>query len=326
MAEIEGTGFPNLANIASRLDPSGNTALVANVLSRKLPMLDDIPWQEGNLATGHRITQTINALPSATWRQINQGVAATKAETAQYDESCGRLEDESKIDVALAELNGGAAFRKTEDEIKMEALAQQFSTAVFYESVSSNPERIHGLAPRYPATSGYTSSGYVLAGTNANVNAHSVWLIKWAPRKVYGIYPKGTMAGLQREDKGIERVLDGSSNPFYAHVTRFVWRCGLAIEDYRYAVRFQWDPDDADMAATDKGLFLKMQDMLATIYEAEGAVFYMDRTTYMRLLAQLAANSTNFLEYLEKGGRQLAHFMGIPIRVCDSLVAETAIS
>lgn len=326
MSTITDSGFPNLANIASRLDPNGGAAMVANVLSKKNPILEDIPWIEGNLPTGHRITQAVNALPSATWRRLNEGVAASKAETAQFDESCGMLEDESKIDEAVAELNGGAAYRASEDLLKQEGFAQQFATALFYESTSSNPERIHGLTARYPATTGFTSSSYVLAGTNAGVNARSIWLITWKERKVYGVFPKGTKAGLEREDKGKERVLDGSSNPFYAWVTRFKWRCGIAVEDYRYAVRFQWDPDDADMAASEKGLYLKMQDMLNTIFEPDNAIFYMDRTSKGRLDAQLASNDANYLTMLERGGRRIPHYQGVPIRVTDALVAETAIS
>src|SRR5689334_18620482 len=146
-------GYATLAEVASRLDPNGQAATIANILSKKNPVLQDIPWVEGNLVTGHQIAQTHTSLPSGTWRQINQGVAATKGQTAVYTESCARLEDESVIDEALLELNGGMAWRMTEDALKMEGLSQQFATALFYESASSNPERIHGLAPRYPATS-----------------------------------------------------------------------------------------------------------------------------------------------------------------------------
>ncbi len=326
MAAITDTAFPNLANVASRLDPNGSIAHVANVLSKKNPILDDIPWIESNEMTGHRITQATTSLPSASWRMLNAGVSATKGETSQFVESCGRLEDESKIDEAIVELNGGAAYRASEDMLKMEGFAQQFATSVFYESTSSNPERIHGLAPRYPATSGYSSSSYVLAGTNAGVNARSVWLMRWAERKLYGIYPKGTKAGLERIDHGKQRVLDSNSRAFWAFVTQFIWRCGIAVEDYRYAVRTQWDPDDAEMAAGEKGLYLKLSDALGTIYEPEGAVFYMDRTSLNRLNAQLLANENRPLEYIAYGGRRVPSFMGVPIRITDALVAETAIS
>lgn len=336
MATLADSGFPNLANWAKRQDPGGGIADIVNVLSKKNDILDDVPWTEGNLPTGHRITKAL-ALPSATWRKLNSGVAATKADTEQVDETCGMLEDESKVDIDLAKLNGdAAAFRASEDMLKKEALAQQFATALFYESVSSNPERIHGVTPRYGSTSGQTASDYVKKGTVAGVNARSIWLITWQPRKFYGIYPKGSMAGLQIEDKGEQRVLDSSSNAFWAYVTRLQWKCGIAVEDYRYGVRYQWDPDDAAFADDDKGMYLAMLEMLGTIYEKTPATrFYMDRTSHLKLMKQLASNDQRFLEYIaardEKTGQPVAGalipaFMGVPIRVTDALVAETAIS
>jgi hypothetical protein len=330
MATLSESGFPNLANWAKRRDPDGSIANVVNILSKKIPIIDDIPWVEGNLPTGHRITHALS-LPSASWRTLNAGVTATKADTEQFDETCGILEDESKVDKDLAKLNGDAmAYRASEDDLKIEALGQQFETAVWYESVSTNPTRIHGLTPRYPGTSGYTASSYTLAGTNAGTNAHSIWLVTWAPRKVYGIYPKGSQAGLVIEDKGEQRVLDSNSYAFWAYVTHLQWKCGIAVEDYRYVVRFQWDPDDADMADGDNGLYLKMQEMLETIYELQPSTrFYMNRTSKKKLNAQLASNTGNFLEYISPqgmSGMRIPTFMGVPIRLTDQLAAETAIS
>lgn len=334
MATLADGGFPNLANWSKRQKPEGGIAEIINVLSKKNPILDDVPWSEGNLPTGHRITQASTALPAATWRKLNSGVQATKGDTEQFDETCGMLEDESKVDVDLAKLNGdAAAYRASEDKLKVEGISQQFATALFYESASTNPERIHGLAPRYGGTSGYTASAYTLKGTNAGTNARSVWLISWEPRKVYGIFPKGSMAGLTREDKGEQRVLDASSNAFWAYVTRMQWKCGIAVEDYRYAVRFQWDPDDAAFADSGKGLYLAMQQMLNTIYELLPSTrFYMDRVSKTKLDAELLTNDANALTYLSPqgdtgvSGLRIPAFMGVPIRVTDALVAETAIS
>lgn len=331
MATTVDSGFPTLANLAATLDPNGTVARVANILSKKLSILDRLVWQEGNLPTGHRITQSVTSLPSGTWRSLNAGVVATKAITAQYDESCGILEDETKIDVALANLNGNAAaYRALIDNLKTEGLRQQLTTALFYESTSTNPARIHGLTPRYPGTSGYTASAYTLAGTNAGTNAHSIWLLTPEVGKLYGIYPKGSQMGLQKIDHGEQRVLDGAATPgaFWAYVTQLVWNCGLAVEDYRYCVRAQWDPDDAAMADNDRGLYLLMQQMIDTIFEkSPTTAFYMNRTSMKKLRAQLASNDANFLSQVVYPGRgALASFMEVPIYVDDSLVAETAIT
>lgn len=326
MSALTDTGITNLANLTARLDPGGNIARTANVLSKMNPILQDIPWMEGNLQTGHQINQTVNSLPSATWRVANTGVEKTKVETASYVESCGILEDITQIDERIVELNGGREYRASEDDLKLEAFSQQFATSLFYESVSTNAERMHGLAPRYPATTGYTSSSYTKAGTNGGTNSRSIWLISWGDRKVYCTYPKGTKAGLERNDKGLSLVYDSNSKPYYAWVTQFVWRVGLVIEDYRYVVRFQWDPEDAEMATDERGLYMGMLDMINLIHEPGKAIFYMDRTSKGRLDAQLAANDARYMTLLNDGGRRLNAFNECPIRLEEALVAETAIS
>lgn len=341
MSAILDGGWPNLADIAGRIDPDGSTARIANVLETKNPILKDIPWMEGNLPTGHKVTRTATSLPSGTWRMINQGVVSTKGKTASYVETCAILEDHSRIDEREVELNGGAAWRETEDLIKMVALPKQYATALFYSSTTSDPEEIHGLTPRYPATSGYTASDYVMAGTNVGTNAYSIWLITWEPRKIYGIFPKGTRAGLERVDKGLIPVTDGQTpaGTLFMWLTQYVWRVGVAVEDYRYAVRFQWDPDDAGMAADDRELYIGVMDMLTTIYEVTpNTRFYMNRPTLMRLNSQLMSNENRPMQYVtmdrgriigdssQMGGERVPEIFGIAIRVTDALVAETAIS
>jgi hypothetical protein len=331
MTDIEAGGAPTLADWAAMQDPAGGIASIANLLANVTPELEDIPWVEGNLPTGHRITQAANSLPSGGWRSLNAGVAVSKGETQQFDESVGMLEANSEVDVALADLNGdAAAFRMAQDNLRLEGLGQQFATALWYESTSTNPERIHGLTPRYPSSSAGTTSAYMTAGTNAGSNAQSIWLIAWEAGKVYGIYPKGSSAGLQKIDHGKERVLDASDNPYRVYSTQFIWKLGIAVEDYRYCVRHQWDPDDAAYADDDRGMYLKMQEMLVTIFKSQGKLaFYMNRTSKKKLDAQLASNDANLLTYISPeghSGKLIPHFMGVPIRVTDALVAETAAS
>lgn len=330
MATLTDSGFPTLLNVAKRLTPTGSVETsIAETLSKKLDMMQDLPWLEGNLPTGHRITSR-TGLPSPTWRRINQGLDSTKSETTQYDETCGMLEAFSKVDVSLAELNGNAAaFRKSEDDAFLEAYAQEVARAIFYESTASNAERLHGLSARYAASSGYTASGYVLpkgslAGTATN---QSVWLINWEPGRIYGIYPKASKAGLSMTDMGKQLVPDGNNKQFLAYVSHFKWDCGLAVQDYRYACRMQFNPADTDFLVGAKGLYLGMQDMLSTVHDVGPAArFYMSRTAFNRLMGQLASNSSGFLEYVADGGKRVPAFLGVPIRVTDALVGESAIS
>ena len=48
--------FPTLLDVAKRMDPDGKIDKIAEMLSQDNEVLDDMPWFEGNLPTGHRVT------------------------------------------------------------------------------------------------------------------------------------------------------------------------------------------------------------------------------------------------------------------------------
>lgn len=324
MATIADTGRLTLAEVLQRMGPDGQIRPMAEVLNKKLDFLDDIPWVECNQESGHLISYR-TGLPSPQWRRLNTGVTLTKSSGETYTESTGIIEDRAEVDVDMPGNMG--SLRMNEEKAKVEMMSQEFARALFYESTVDNADRIHGLTPRYGGTTGFTASSYVLKGTNAGTNARSVWLINWEPGKVYGIYPKNSKAGLMRKDLGEIDCFDASNNKFRGFATKMQWKCGIAVEDYRTSVRWQWDPDDANFADSAKGLYLAMQDMQGVVFNlAPNARYYMDRITYRKLCAQLASNTVNFLEYVAMGGRRVPVFLGVPIRITDALVAETAIS
>lgn len=329
MATIIDPGMPTLLNVMRSLTPNGSVEMdMAETMSAKLAILDDIPWQEANMTTGHLITSR-TGLPAPKWRKFNQGIDPSKSTRAQYEEGLGMLEDRSDVDVDLAKLNGNAAaFRASEDRGFLEGFGQSLETSVLYENAHTSPERIHGLTPRYYATTGYAASSYVAKGTNAGVNCDSIWLINWSLDGVFGIYPKGSAAGLQKEDMGIRYKEDASGKEFRVYTTNFQWKCGIAVKDYRYSARYQWDPDDANFADTAKGMITAIQQLLGTVYDMDAtkARLYMSRRSFNKLNAQLISNTVNLLEYVELGKRRVSSIFGIPIRITDALVQESAIS
>lgn len=331
MSTLVDSGYPTLLNVLRTLKPDGTVEMqMADTLTKKLPLLEDMPWKEGNLPTGHRIT-SVQALPSPTWRKLNQGIDATKGTTVQYDEAVGMLEDRSDVDVKVASLNGNeAAYRASQDKMKLEGFGQLLESAIFYENALTAPERIHGLSLRYVATTGYTASSYVLKpGTNSGSNCRSIWLLNWNEDRLYGIFGKNQAGGFKQQDMGKRYVRDGNSKDMLVYTTQYNWDCGIAVEDYRYSCRMQWDPDDStNFADSAKGMYLALQQMIGTVYDMDQtkARFYMDRTSFQKLSAQLASNDANFLTYVEAGKRRIPSFLGVPIRITDSLVAETAIS
>ena len=148
----------NLVDVASRLDPDGRIAPIAEILNETNPILDDMPWMEGNLPTGHRYTRRLS-LPSPTWRKLNSGVVPGKSSTTQEDAACAMLEAYSECDKKIADLNGNtAAFRLSEGLAFVESMNQTFAQQIIYGDTSTNPDGVLGLTPRYNSLSATNAS------------------------------------------------------------------------------------------------------------------------------------------------------------------------
>lgn len=335
MATINISGYSTLLDIAKRLDPDGKIARIAETLDTDCPLLQDMPWVEANGPDGHLIT-TRSALPSLTWRKYNQGVLPTKSNTAQFTETCGMLEGVSKVDVALAKRNGNAAaFRASEDMAFVSSYKRTLETAFFYSSQRVNAEQITGLSPRLDALSGLPYQNQVVAfGSASGSDNASMWLVGWGPRKVYGIYPKGTVAGLDMQTLPDDMVDDGAlaagtptGAEFLAHRTKFSWQCGLAVEDARYVVRLA-NIDDDVIAETGSGLITKMVDMLHRIQSLTDCnpVFYANRTilTYLHKQCLDGTRAGQLTFDNPAGGQRVMRFGGVPIHQTDALLNTEA--
>lgn len=322
-------GLPTLLDIAKRTDPEGKIAKIVEALTLNTPLLQDMPWVEANGTDGHLIT-TRTALPSLTWRRYNEGVLPTKSRTGQFVETCGMLDGISKVDVKLAERNGNAAaFRASEDLSFMSSYNRVLEDAFFYASQKVNPERITGLSPRLDALSGTYSSQVVNAGSAdlgnysaSGADSASIWLVGWGERKVYGIYPKGSPAGIEHKDMGEELETDTGSAQFRAYRSYFSWQAGLAVEDSRYLVRIA-NIDATNLVSTGSVLInamLKATEQLQSLEDCM-PVFYMNRTLRAYLRRQMVdtvKNSTLTMENV--GGKPVMYFSGIPVHRSDALL------
>ena len=324
MATI-GNSYPTLTDMAKRTNPNGAIDKVVESLSKKNPILDDIVWKEGNLTDGDRFTSR-SALPSLTWRRYNQGITPSKSKTDQYDEKAGMLEGLSKVDDGLAELNGNkAAFRADEDSAFVQAYGLEVARAIFYESITTNPDRMHGLATRLNATSGNPFAEQIIKAdpTASGADQTSIWMICWSPDTAYMFYPKGTKAGMQHTDMGLQLTEDADGKEFPAWVTHWKWRCGLAVKDGRYVVRIANIDTSAWKADLSAGadIPMAMVDAVAAVPELTTVepVFYMNKKAFGMFNKQLMKSSNNFLEWVDRGGRRVATFLGVTIRIVDAI-------
>jgi hypothetical protein len=333
MATVGGTNA-TLLDVAKRMDPDGRISAIAELLSQENELLTDMPWIEGNLPTGH-VTTVRTGLPEVAWRKLNQGVPASKSTTAQITEACGMLEAFGQVDKDLAELNGNtAAFRLSENMAFMESLNQTMSTTLFYGDTAVNPERFLGMAPRY--TTGVVATaanGQNIISAGGSNNLTSIWLVGWGPNSIHGIYPKGSVAGLQHEDLGLETVQDAQGRNFRAYQDRYQWKCGLALRDWRYVVRIaNIDVTSLEAGTTaapaDPDLLMLMVRALERIHSLSGVtpVFYANRTVRSFLRQQaIRGTQQSTLTYDELSGRPVLSFGGVPVRRVDSILSTETV-
>jgi len=330
-----GGGVLTLEDWAKRLDPDGKVPKIVELLAQTNQILEDKLWMEGNLPTGHRTTVR-TGLPLVTWRLLNQGVATSKSKTAQIDEATGMLEAWSEVDKDLAELNGNVnRFRLSEASAFIEAMNQEMASTLFYGNSGISPEEFTGLAPRYSALTGAANSQNVITGGGAGADNSSIWLVAWGDQTCFGIFPKGSKAGLFHEDLGlgvVETTAGVGGNRMMAYRDRFQWKCGVALKDWRYVVRIP-NIDISNLVAKTSAadlfdLMIKAIHRLPNMNLGKPA-FYMNRTVFQMLDIQARddVQSGGSLKYDVVDGKPMHTFRGIPVRVCDALTeTEAAVS
>ena len=329
-----------LADWAKRTDPEGRVPVVAELLSQSNEILEDCVFKEGNLPTGERVVIR-TGLPTVYWRALNQGIPNSKSTTAQVDEACGILEARSEIDKDLAMLNGNTAqFRLSEDQAFLEAMNQTQATTLFYGNPGTDPKQFLGLASRYSSLSASNAQNILSAGGSGSDNT-SVYLVVWGDNTVYCPFPKGSKAGLMHEDLGEQTVYNADGTRMQALSTRYQWKNGLVVKDWRYVVRIP-NIDVSDLiaqtstqAAAASTALIKL--MARALYRIPNmsmgrAAFYMNRTVHSGL-ALAAMDKSQYVLKIEQGLTQFGQpnswlsFLGVPLRRVDSLLnTESVVS
>lgn len=338
------SALPTLLDVTKRMDPGGTIADVGEVLQQYNEILDDIGWKEGNLPTGEQITVRTNK-PTPTFRLLNGGVVPNKSTTGQIVETCAIMEDRSHVDVDIANLNGdAAAFRLSEDVAIIQAMSDTLATTLIYGDTSVDPEQFNGLASRYfSKTATHVTSKNIIDAGGTGADNTSIWLCCWSPQTLYGIYPKGSKAGLVQIDEGIQTLLVNTTTGAYmrAYVTFFQWKCGFAIKDWRSVVRIcNIDISDlettSDASDTSANILKYMSQALDKLPPnmAGRKVFYMNERVRSMLRVKML-NKSNLLlrmDELKAAGTiprpdGVLTFLGVPCRRIDAILnTETQIT
>jgi len=328
----------SLLDVARRLDPNGKAAAIAEIMNQDNEMYEDIPFVEGNLPTGHKSTLRAS-LPVPTWRLLNKGVVRVKTTTNQVVDTCGIMSNYSDIDKDLAELNGNTSeYRMQESRGIIEGMSQELASTLIYGDTDIYPEKFVGFAPRYYTLSGSATSGNIIDG-GGDAALTSIWLVGWGQDTVFGIYPKGSKAGLEQVDKGLTTLYDASGNPYEGYRSYFSQKVGLVVKDWRFVVRI-CNIDTAKLltagdASDTSANIMKMMSVALDTIPSSGSkklAFYANNTVRSMLRVKFMNKSNTWvtLDNLQGAGgvmRPTLSFMGVPVRRIDSIVnTETAVA
>lgn len=319
----KGQNLPTLMDVASRTDPDGGIASIAEILSQVNEILQDAPYLEANKPSGHMETVR-TGLPQSYWLRFNKGIMPSKSRTQQVTDTIGRLGALSQIDKDLLEFNGNSAqWRLSEDKGHIEGMSQTLAETIFYGNELTNPDQFTGLSARYSSLSAENGTNIIDAGGSTG-KLVSMWLICWDTDTINMRYPKGmsSTAGINVKDEGEQRVTMSDGSRLTMVETTYKTNGGLSVKDWRYAVRIANIPE---AALTEDGsnvdlwnLIIKAVHKLPMMNKGR-CYFYMNRAVRTWFDIQSFNKKNVQLDRIQLDGQELTGFRGIPFRTCDAL-------
>lgn len=328
--------MPNLTlmDVVRRVAPNGQLLDVAEILTETNAILEDMTFKECNSGMVNKAAIR-TGIPHGTWRKLYGGVQPEKSTTEQIQDACGMLETYSEIDKALYDMSPNKAqFLLDESRAFLEGMSQTMAQTLIYGDVSKK-EAFEGFASRYNAygsmLNNKVSAHNVINGNGQGSNNTSIYLVRWGDRQITGLYPQGSKAGLQQDDRGQVTVTKSDGSMYEALRSHFKWDCGLGIHDWRFCVRIAnidaEKLDSAGEAVYDGANLIRLltQALHRLPHNSTGKTAIYCNEVVSTALDLLAQNKFNVqLSNGEYAGKQVTMFRGIPIRRVDAILNTEA--
>lgn len=334
----KGAELVTLADVAK--SKNKQIGKVAEVLLQHNPMLVDLPYMEMNEGTIHK-EDIRSALPEVYYRKANQPIPASKSTIEERSFQAAHFESKSQIDKAVAQRGGMdrvAYNRWNQAQGHLQAQAQELASLLIYGSPATANRKTAGLFDIYSTVSvaEETSKQIIDAGGTGSDNT-SIIKVHWGERSLFGVYPKGTTAGLTRTDysKGGQLVkipgLDenGNAGDFWGYEEMFETDHGLVVKDYRQAARIA--NIDVSNLVSGVGAADLIDLMISANYKIDSltngtGVWYVNRTieAHLHKQALTKVGAAGGLTFENFEGRPILHFLGDPVRRSDALLNSEA--
>lgn len=326
-----GSSYVDLHDVYKLQDPKGGTAEVIEMLMELNPVMADAHAIECNNGTSH--VHTIRTgIPLPTWQQMYKGAPQSKSEFAQVVDTCGFMENSCLVDTRVLERsNSPAHVRNSQATGVLEGFSQEFQSTFFYGNTATSPLEFTGLAPRFNDTSAPNGNQIIDGGAVGSDNT-SIWFVTWGDDYLATLYPQGSKAGVDRMDKGEQRVHDSDGNAYYAMEELFRQHVGLTLGDWRGVARIA----NIDVSAALAGdvdlnaLMMKAYRKVKAGQKRGGVsgrvVIYCnsDILEALDIISRNAGTNDNYIRLtpMEIQGKEIETFRKIPIRETDAIVND----
>lgn len=330
----KGVTLVTLADVAKSKDKA--IGAVAEVLVQENPMLNDIPYMEMNEGTSH-CEEIRSSLPDVYYRKANQPIPASKTTTEERKFQASHFESKSVMDAAVASRGGQDRVgynRWNQAQGHIQAMGLEHASLMVYGSPYDSNLKAPGFFDIYCTTlSTEETSKQVIDGGGSGSDLTSILRVHWGERSVFGIYPRGTQAGLKRIDRtpGDKLVqiqgttAAGGSGWYWGYEEDFEVDHGLVVKDYRQAGRIaNIDPaalKSGNSAADLIDLMISLQYKIWNIQVGTG-VWYLNRTleAFLHKQALTKVGAGAGLRFDNYQGQKVLEFLGFPIRRADAIL------
>lgn len=299
----------------------------AEVLHKKNGLIQVASWMEANQLISNVGAKEV-ALPSGTWRSINEGIAPTKGQDEQFVEQLGRIESRAEYDEFILDdiEPDPARYRFIHDMKHVEGLGQAIASAFFYGDNVLDVNKPRGIQPRYNSTS--LSNVHSVGCADAGA-VTSLYCVQFGTGKVNLLYSRdASKKTVKIEDMGKQLVITNTTTGagLYKYVTKFTSIMGINIEDDRAVQRVcNIGTDGADEVQYD--LLIWALDNLPDPDDMAGTVIFCNRRSRFQLDKIFRDKPNMWYTDTNEYGQRVDYIRGARIVMAEAIVnTETVVS
>ena len=328
MATFQTSGR-SLYDMVKNLDADGNAVKTAEVLQKACPMLQDAPVVTANNVTTHKISVR-TGLPSAEVKRLNQGVGGSFGSRETYEFGMKEYQALPWIDkLEFKYAKDPNEVRQSNMEGILQGWGQSLESDFLYDKKSNGLDNINGI----DSYCGSLDGNRVINGGASTVvskKVMSIYLVAWDTEMgAFAIAPQGDTAGVKFNVLGDHIIADPNNSGKQLLVEQYEVGAslGFGVKDKRAIARIAnidcttvgnttFNPEWLMKAINQFPTWLRNKIVIYVPHEIELA---------MQMAANVKSNASFVYGQKELYAETLSTFNGLPIRVSEAIVPQTAI-